>query len=190
MYELLSGNNENDHYDGQAFELANSTTIKESQVIELKKETVLSEEASFIKKKCEASLQQREVHRCEQISNPQQDDDYGGVPPLSSFFKEIVTSDKQMSIEVTLRKEASVNKRHIYQTLSLLSTLYPEVKKAKRLSAIIMGSSGIDYIPCEIKIPVVSTLGIKAIIQISPVNYTRFSDQEAYQFFESFKDSY
>jgi hypothetical protein len=44
--------------------------------------------------------------------------------------------------------------------------MYPEVNKVKKLSALLFGSIEKEYIPQEIKIPVVSSLGIKAVIKI------------------------
>jgi hypothetical protein len=42
-----------------------------------------------------------------------------------------------------------------------------------------MKSVAQDFIPTEIRIPVVSTLGIKAIIKIGDVDYTALPESEA-----------
>ena len=65
--------------------------------------------------------------------------------------------------------------KHLLQTFELLSTIYPEIKKVKKLASVIMKSVPQDYVPTEIKIPVVSTLGIKAIIKIGDIDYTPLS---------------
>ena len=68
--------------------------------------------------------------------------------------------------------------------------MYPEVKKAKKLTSIIMKSVGSDFIPSEIKIPVLSSLGIKAIIKIGQTDYTPMSKEEAEEIFLKFDKDY
>ena len=45
-----------------------------------------------------------------------------------------------------------------------------------------------DFVPSQIKIPVVSTLGIKAIIKIAEVDYKPMSDSVASSIFLEFKE--
>ena len=47
-----------------------------------------------------------------------------------------------------------------------------------------------DFIPCEIKIPVISTLGIKAIVQIDQVDSTAFTHDETHDQFAGFYEDY
>ena len=47
---------------------------------------------------------------------------------------------------------------------------------------------GEDFIPTEIKIPVVSSLGIKAIIKIGEIDYTPMSQALASSIFLEFKE--
>lgn len=54
------------------------------------------------------------------------------------------------------------------------------MKKVKKLSAILMSEVASEFIPSEIKIPVVSTLGIKAIIKIEEIDYTPFTETEQF----------
>jgi hypothetical protein len=68
--------------------------------------------------------------------------------------------------------------------------VYPEVKKAKKLTSIIMKSVGSDFIPSEIKIPVLSSLGIKAIIKIGQTDYTPMSKEQAEEIFLKFDKDY
>lgn len=68
--------------------------------------------------------------------------------------------------------------------------MYPEVKKAKKLTSIIMKSVGSDFIPSEIKIPVLSSLGIKAIIKIGQTDYTPMSKEQAEEIFLKFDKDY
>ena len=68
--------------------------------------------------------------------------------------------------------------------------MYPEVKKAKKLTSIIMKSVGSDFIPSEIKIPVLSSLGIKAIIKIGQTDYTPMSKEQAEEVFLKFDKDY
>ena len=82
------------------------------------------------------------------------------------FFKDVVLSDKQLTLDVQLRRDPFLRQTHLLKTLELLSTVHPEIKKIKKLVDIIMDQTTEDFIPCEIKIPVISTLGIKAIVQI------------------------
>jgi hypothetical protein len=56
--------------------------------------------------------------------------------------------------------------------------MYPEVKKVKKLMSYIMGNISIDFIPSEIKIPIMSSLGIKAVIKIEEIDHTPFSKYE------------
>ena len=58
--------------------------------------------------------------------------------------------------------------------------MYPEVKKVQKLAAIIMKSAPPEFVPSNIKIPVVSSLGIKAVIKLGEIDYSRHSeDQDA-----------
>ena len=71
----------------------------------------------------------------------------------------------------------------ILKALQMLATMYPEVKKVKNLMRLLVDEVRQDYIPSEIKIPVVSSLGIKAIIKISEVDFTPFSQMETRHIF-------
>lgn len=62
------------------------------------------------------------------------------------------------------------------------------MKKVKKLTSVIMKSVPQDYVPTEIKIPVVSTLGIKAIIKIADIDYTPLSQSEAASIFLEFQE--
>ena len=100
LYELVAGGQtqEDDHFDGQAFELANSSTLSEKQIIKLiANKEILSNQAQ-VKKKIEIALQQWERHRrTDTDDNPQQED-----RSLSSLFKDVLISEKPLSIDVTL----------------------------------------------------------------------------------------
>ena len=74
--------------------------------------------------------------------------------------------------------------------MELLSTIYPEVKKVRKLAAILMQSQHGEWIPSEIKIPVVSSLGIKAVVKIGEVDYTPFREKEAMELFMDFYNGY
>ena len=50
--------------------------------------------------------------------------------------------------------------------------MYPEVKKVFKLADIFMKSAPHDFVPSKIKIPVVSSLGIKAVIKLGKIDYT------------------
>ena len=92
-----------------------------------------------------------------------------------SAFKNVCISDKTLSIDVILKQTQFVKYTQILKALQLLATMYPEVKKVKNLMRLLVDQINPDYIPCEIKIPVVSSLGIKAVIKISEINHTPFS---------------
>ena len=72
LYELLAGEqtHEGDHFDGQAFELANSTTLSEKQIIKLIADREVSGNHEQVKKKIEIALQQWERRRREDEANP------------------------------------------------------------------------------------------------------------------------
>lgn len=53
-----------------------------------------------------------------------------------------------------------------------------------------MNSQIDDFVVREIKVPVVSSLGIKAVIQIGEVDYTQFSDQQTENIFTKFNEDY
>ena len=58
--------------------------------------------------------------------------------------------------------------------------MYGEVKKVRKLAAIIMKSAPNEFVPSKIKIPVVSSLGIKAVIKLGEIDYSPHSkEQEA-----------
>jgi|TARA_B110000285_G_scaffold219926_1_gene271140 hypothetical protein len=97
---------------------------------------------------------------------------------LGSLFKDVLVSEKPLSIDVTLNQERHLQQTHILQALELLATIYPEVKKVKKLAGIIMQSEGENWIPSEIKIPVVSSLGIKAVVKIEDIDYTTFTAKQ------------
>ena len=188
LYELLAGGQtqEDDHVDGQAFELANSNTLSEKQIIKLIAERQISQTSESVKKKIEIALQQWERRRREESEdNPQQEDN-----ALSSLFKDVLVSDKQLAIDVSLQHDNHLNQSHILKTLELLSTIYPEVKKVRKLAAILMQSQHGEWIPSEIKIPVVSSLGIKAVVKIGEVDYTPFREKEAMEVFMDFYNGY
>lgn len=147
----------------------------------------MSEDTNIIRKKCDVLLQtwERQRRKYNDNCNPQQEEETN-----NSLFNDIVTSSKQLSIDVNLRKEESLFQIQIIETLNLLSILYPEVKKAKKLASIIMGSFNTNFIPYEIKIPVLSSLGIKAVIQIGKIDHTPFIPEESDHLFQSFVDDY
>ena len=67
-----------------------------------------------------------------------------------------------------------MRQRHILKLLELLSTLYPEVKKVRKLVQLILQTAEQTMIPSEIKIPVVSSFVIKAVIKIGDIDHTQF----------------
>jgi hypothetical protein len=75
---------------------------------------------------------------------------------------------------------------HIFEILGLLSTLYPEVRKVAKLARVLMNSEMDEYVAREIKVPVVSSLGIKAVIQIGDVDHTQFTAEQASEIFHKF----
>lgn len=139
-----------------------------------------------VKKKIDIALQQWERHRRPDTDeNPQQED-----RSLGSLFKDVLVSEKPLSIDVTLNQERHLQQTHILQALELLATIYPEVKKVKKLAGIIMQSEGENWIPSEIKIPVVSSLGIKAVVKIEDIDYTTFTAKQELQTFHTFYEGY
>jgi hypothetical protein len=54
------------------------------------------------------------------------------------MFKDVQQSEKLVPIEVTLKKDIHMRQEHLIRTLDLLATVYPEVKKVKKLASIIM----------------------------------------------------
>ena len=88
---------EEDTFDGQAFELANSTIISESQEIKVVTDVEVQKDANrqVAKRKIEILLQQWERHRCEggggesaHLDNPQEDE---GTRPAAAFKDTLVT---------------------------------------------------------------------------------------------------
>ena len=67
LYEMLTSgsypSSEHDHFDGQAFELANSHILSEKQKIDLVSERIVNQDSKSIKKKCEVLLQTVERQR-------------------------------------------------------------------------------------------------------------------------------
>ena len=53
-----------------------------------------------------------------------------------------------------------------------------------------MQSEGDQWIPREIKIPVVSSLGIKAVVKIEDIDHTPFAEKEELQTFHRFYEGY
>lgn len=53
-----------------------------------------------------------------------------------------------------------------------------------------MQSEGENWIPSEIKIPVVSSLGIKAVVKIEDIDYTTFTEKQELQTFHTFYEGY
>jgi len=199
LYDLLAvegQTREEDTFDGQAFELANSTTISESQEIKVLTDVEVQKDLSraFVKRKIEIVLQQWERHRrterpAEQqdhLDNPQQDECVGPAPP----FVDTLITEKQLSIDVQLRRERHMKQSHIFEILELLSTIYPEVRKVTKLARVLMNSEMDEYVASEIKVPVVSSLGIKAVVQIGQVDHAPFSDGRADEIFLRFSREY
>ena len=105
LYDLLIGGqtHEEDSFDGQAFELANSHVVSEKQIIELNAEKELSRCPNLIKKKIEVSLQQWEQHRLEILDeNPQLEE---AADRSNGSFKDVQMSEKKLPIDVSLRQE-------------------------------------------------------------------------------------
>jgi hypothetical protein len=57
---------------------------------------------------------------------------------LSSLFEDVLVTEKLVPIDVSLRKDEFIKQKHLIQTLEVLSCVYPEVKKVKKLALIIM----------------------------------------------------
>ena len=91
-----------------------------------------------------------------------------------------------MNVEVIFKKDRHLRHRHLLSTLKLLSLIYPEVKKVYKLCSIIMKEQPEEFIPQEIKIPVVSSLGIKAVIRIGDPDYSLFSVYQSQDTFIEF----
>lgn len=68
--------------------------------------------------------------------------------------------------------------------------MYPEVKKVQKLAAIIMKSSPNEFVPSKIKIPVVSSLGIKAVIKLGEIDYSPHSVEQDAALFKDFQQGY
>ena len=176
LYDLLEADGqtrEENTFDGQAFELANSNVLSESQEIRVLNDIdTLKDNNSRqqAKRKIEILLQQWERHRCEttdsefELDNPQADEGTKKVKPHQPEYKDVLVTEKQLSIDVQLRREQYLRQSHLFQILGLLSTIYPEVKKVTKLARVLMNSQMDDYVVREIKVPVVSSLGIKAVI--------------------------
>jgi hypothetical protein len=49
-----------------------------------------------------------------------------------------MVSEKQIAIDATFKKDPYLRHKHLLQTFDLLSTIYPEVKKVKKLTSVIM----------------------------------------------------
>lgn len=64
------------------------------------------------------------------------------------------------------------------------------MKKVTKLARVLMNSQMDDFVVREIKVPVVSSLGIKAVIQIGEVDYTPFSAKQTEEIFKKFTDDY
>ena len=60
LYELLVENQtgEEDNFDGQAFELANSNSISEKQIVNKKKAVIVNNNPNLVKLKIDISLEQ------------------------------------------------------------------------------------------------------------------------------------
>ena len=92
LYDLLAAEGqtrEEDTFDGQAFELANSNILTESQEVKVLTDVEIQKDANRLraKRKIEIVLQQWERHRCvdqspesAELDNPQQDE--GPLKPV------------------------------------------------------------------------------------------------------------
>lgn len=65
-----------------------------------------------------------------------------------------------------------------------------EVRKVAKLARVLMDSEMDDYVVREIKVPVVSSLGIKAVIQIGEVDHTPFTAEQTAEIFQKFSADY
>lgn len=59
-----------------------------------------------------------------------------------------------------------------------------------KLARVLMNSQMDDFVVREIKVPVVSSLGIKAVIQIGEVDYSPFSAKQTENIFNKFTEDY
>jgi len=106
------------------------------------------------------------------------------------MFKDVMISEKKIEADVNLERQSTFHLSHMLQILELISSLYPEVKKVKKLLEVITTDQNATFIPKQIKIPVVSSLGIKAVVQIGEINDTPFSSEEHETIFGDFGPDY
>lgn len=66
---------------------------------------------------------------------------------LPELFEDVMVSEKCLPIDVCLRKDEFIKQKHLIQTLELLSCVYPEVKKVKKLAKVIMKTVSDQFIP-------------------------------------------
>ena len=111
--------------------------------------------------------------------------------PRSDCFKVVNAEEKNLSIDVAFRGEPYLRKSHLLQILELLATIYPEVRKICKLAHVIMMSEPDDSLMIsEIKLPVMTSLGIKAVVQISEVCHDPFDEQKLDDLFRSHLKDY
>lgn len=55
-----------------------------------------------------------------------------------------------------------------------------------KLARVLMNSDMDEYVAREIKVPVVSSLGIKAVIQIGDVDHKQFTTEQTTEIFHKF----
>lgn len=112
------------------------------------------------------------------------------LPSVDDLYRSILGTEKQLLIDVSMREERFMRQRHILKLLELLSTLYPEVKKVRKLIQLILQTAEQTMIPSEIKIPVVSSFGIKAVIKIGDIDHTEFQPDETQRIFVDYHKDY
>ena len=92
-------------------------------------------------------------------------------------------NEKTMTIDVMLRRENKIGLHHLQMIISILSQIYPEIKKAHKFIKLLQNYAADGFIPETIKIPIVSSLGIKAIIKVGEIDHKPMDDQELKKIF-------
>jgi hypothetical protein len=93
-------------------------------------------------------------------------------------LKDQLISEKRLIIDVSLRREKLLSLNHLILLTQVLCLIYPEIKKAKKFLKVLISICGLDFIPDIIKVPVMSSLGIKAIIKINDIRTEPLSTLE------------
>lgn len=82
-------------------------------------------------------------------------------------------SSRTLIVDVTTNLNSALKTKHLRVLLDLLSTVYPEVAKMAGLANKLL--QDMNSLVREIKVPVVTSLGIKAVVLIEDIDYQRLS---------------